>query len=72
MGRLPQIDDSRVYGKRRAFHTRATANCYLPPNHATYSDISPEEIEARYQRRLAELRYERLQKTSDNNGVSEG
>ena len=71
MSRLPRVDETRRF-TRRAHHTRAVTNCYLPPKHQHFCDISPEEIETRYQRRLAELRYERLQRTGDNNAVSEG
>jgi hypothetical protein len=71
MRRLPQIDDTRRPMRRAAFH-KQTHQAYLSEKHAQVADINPEEIEARYRRRLAELRWQRLQRTTENNAVSEG
>ena len=54
---LPQIDETRTFGFGRGsfgLHRRQKAVYRGQPE-----DISPEEIEARYQRRLAELKWER-------------
>jgi hypothetical protein len=61
--RFPSIDDTRVWS------TEARQKVILPrgdgmTKHVHPVDISPEEIEARYQARLAELRWLRSQGVS--------
>jgi hypothetical protein len=59
--RFPSIDDTRVWSteaRQRVIPPRGES---LPTKHAYFADISPEEIEARYQQRLAEIRWLRSQ-----------
>ena len=57
--RLPTIDETRK-PSRPARPGATLRSLYLPPKQAHFTDISPEEIERRYQQRIAELKYLRL------------
>ena len=52
---LPQIDETRR-PMRTPRPGRIERSLYLPPKHAAIADITPEEIERRYQQRMAELK----------------